>query len=442
MKLNTRRTILVGFAFFSICAFWQMYNSVIPLVLTNTFHMNEALSGLIMAADNILALFLLPIFGTLSDRCKSPMGKRMPFIVFGTMGAMALMIVLPLVDNSFYASPAAWKLGVFIGVLLCLLVVMGTYRSPAVALMPDVTPKPLRSRGNAVINLMGAVGGILYLAIAAVLYSSSRTGGLDHIDYLPLFIIVAVIMGLSVLIVFLTVHERAAEKEMQDYEDAHPEDNLAQVDESGRETLPPAVKRSLLFLLVSIALWFIGYNAIETWFTTYANHTWGMSLGSASVCLMVANIGAILSYIPVGAIASKVGRRRTILFGIILLASGFLVTFIYTMAGFGFSPVLYVVMVFLGVGWASINVNSLPMVVEMCKGSDIGKFTGYYYTFSMAAQIVTPILAGWLLKNVSYDSLFVYAFVFVAASFVTMQFVRHGDSRTIEKRGLESFDTD
>lgn len=442
MKLNTRRTVLVGFAFFSICAFWQMYNSVIPLILTNTFDMDETLSGLIMAADNILALFLLPLFGTFSDRCKSPMGKRMPFIVFGTVAAMALMFVLPIVDNSFYASPAAWKIGVFIGVLLCLLVVMGTYRSPAVALMPDVTPKPLRSKGNAVINLMGAVGGVLYLGIAAVLYSSSRTGGLDHVDYLPLFIIVAVIMGISVAIVFLTVHERAAEKEMQDYEDAHPEDNLAEVDESGNETLPPAVRRSLLLLLVSIALWFIGYNAVETWFTTYANHTWGMSLGSASICLMVANIGAIASYIPVGAIASRVGRKKTVLFGIILLGSGFLVAFLYTVAGFGFSPVLYVVMVFLGIGWASINVNSLPMVVEMCKGSDIGKFTGYYYSFSMAAQIVTPILAGWLLHNVSYNALFVYAFVFVAASFVTMRLVKHGDSRVIGKQGLESFDTD
>lgn len=440
MRLDVRRTVLVGFAFFSICAFWQMYNSVVPLILTNTFALNETISGALMAADNVLALFLLPFFGTLSDRCASPLGKRMPFIVFGTIAAMVLMMALPILDNSFYSSPAAWKLALFIGILLCLLVAMGTYRSPAVALMPDVTPKPLRSKANAVINLMGAMGGILYLVIAAVLYSSGKTEGLSHVDYVPLFAIVAGIMGASVAIVRLTVREREAEAEVAAYEQAHPEENLTEIDASGREVLPATVRRSLGFLLASIALWFIGYNAIETWFTTYANHVWGMSLGSASTSLAIATIGAIVSYVPVGAVAFRLGRKRTILFGVALLSACFLAFFFYTMAGFGFSPVLYVLMVLVGIAWASINVNSLPMVVEMCKDSDVGKFTGYYYTASMAAQTVTPIVAGWLLNNVSYNALFAYAFVFSAASFVTMQFVRHGDSRPVGRRGLESFE--
>ncbi|MGL5173391.1 MAG: MFS transporter, partial [Olsenella sp.] len=178
MKLDVKRTVLIGFAFFSICAFWQLYNSVIPLMLTNTFHMNETISGVIMAADNVLALFLLPIFGTISDRCRHPWGKRMPFIVFGTIAAVLLMVVLPMIDDSYAAGADSWKIAAFVAVLLALLGAMGTYRSPAVALMPDLTPKPLRSRGNAIINLMGAVGGILYLGIAAVLYSKSRTSGL------------------------------------------------------------------------------------------------------------------------------------------------------------------------------------------------------------------------------------------------------------------------
>ena len=442
MKLNAKRTILIGFAFLSICSFWQLYNSVIPLILTNTFKMDETLSGVIMAADNVLALFLLPLFGMLSDRCKSPLGRRMPFIVFGTLISVALMLFLPLLDNSYFAAPAMWKEIAFIAVLLCLLVAMGTYRSPAVALMPDLTPKPLRSKGNAVINLMGAVGGILYLVIASVLYSPKRTAGLAHVNYLTLFAVVAVIMVLSALIVFRTVHERALEKEMQDYEAAHPEENLTERDESGNEILPPAVKRSLGFLLASIALWFIGYNAIETWFTTYANHVWGMSLGSASVCMSIATVGAIVSYIPVGAAASKVGRKKTILFGVLLLTASFLAAFALTLTSDQFSPVLYAVFACMGIAWASINVNSLPMVVEMCKGSDVGKFTGYYYTFSMAAQTVTPILAGWLLKHVGYSSLFIYAAVFTALSFVTMQFVKHGDSKIIDKKGLEAFDAD
>ena len=442
MKLDVKRTVLIGFAFFSICAFWQLYNSVIPLMLTNTFHMNETISGVIMAADNVLALFLLPIFGTISDRCRHPWGKRMPFLVFGTIAAVLLMVVLPMIDDSYAAGADAWKIAAFVAVLLALLVAMGTYRSPAVALMPDLTPKPLRSRGNAIINLMGAVGGILYLGIAAVLYSKSRTSGLDHVDYLPLFVIVAGIMVVSVAVVFLTIREPAIEHDVAEYEAEHPEENLTEKDESGNEVLPKPVRRSLTFLLVSIALWFIGYNAMETWFTTYAAAEWGMALGDASRCLIVANLGAIASYIPVGHIAGKVGRKRTILVGICMLGGGFAFCAVWTFAGGGFSPVLYAVMVVLGMGWAAINVNSLPMVVEMCKGSDIGKFTGYYYTFSMAAQTVTPIVAGWLMANVSYRSLFVYATVFVFASFVTMQSVHHGDTTNIEKRGLESFDAD
>ena len=179
MKLNNKRTILVGLAFLSICAFWQMYDNIVPLILTRTFHMNETISGLIMAADNILALFLLPFFGSLSDRTNTKIGKRMPFILFGTGCAIILMNLLPLIENSYYAAPSTAKTVSFVIVLGLLLIAMGTYRSPAVALMPDVTPKPLRSKGNAIINLMGAVGGILYLAITSVLYSQSRLEAIE-----------------------------------------------------------------------------------------------------------------------------------------------------------------------------------------------------------------------------------------------------------------------
>ena len=270
MKLNNKRTILVGLAFFSICAFWQMYNSVIPKILTYTFRLDETFSGVIMAADNVLALFLLPLFGALSDRCRSPLGRRMPFILAGPGCSVLLMMLLPLLDNSYAASPGGTTLVLFICVLGLLLVSMGTYRSPAVALMPDLTPKPLRSRANAIINLMGAVGGILYLLITSVLYSSSRVAGLSHVNYLPLFAIVAGLMAVSGGILFARVREKKLAEENRKLEAEHPEWNLAEVDESGNEALPPAVKRSLGFLLASIALWFIGYNAIETWFTTLA----------------------------------------------------------------------------------------------------------------------------------------------------------------------------
>lgn len=442
MKLNTKQTIRIGFAFLSICAFWQMYNNVIPLMLTNTFAMNETYSGAIMAADNVLALFLLPLFGGLSDKCNTKLGKRKPFILGGTVTAVFLMLLIPFIDNSYFADPSTGKQVIFICVLGCLLVVMGTYRSPAVALMPDVTPKPLRSKANAIINLMGALGGIIYLLIASVLYSSSKTAGMEHVDYVPLFMIVAGIMIISLIIVMFAVDEVRLNNEMQKYEAAHPQENLTEETENGREVLPKEVKKSLVFLLFSIALWFMGYNAIETWFTTYANHMWSMSLGGASMCLTIATGGAILSYIPSGIVASKVGRRKTIMGGVLLLGSCFAAAYVYTCFFDYFQWPLYVLFFLVGLAWAFINVNSLPMVLEMCKGSDVGKFTGLYYTFSMTAQIVTPIAAGALLNHVGYMTLFPYCAIFVLASFVTMCFVRHGDNKIEAKRGLEAFDVE
>ncbi len=440
MKLKTGQTIRIGFAFLSICAFWQMYNTVIPLVLTNTFHMNETFSGMIMAADNVLALFLLPLFGGISDRCESKMGKRKPFLLFGTICAVILMMVLPFVDNSYFAHPVFYKEILFVVILGLLLIAMGTYRSPAVALMPDVTPKPFRSRANAIINLMGAIGGILYLIISAVLYSESRTKGLLHVDYMPLFIIVAVIMLAALAIVMVSVDEITLNREMEAYEAEHPEQDLTVEDASGDAVLPTDVKRSLVFLLVSIALWFISYNAIETWFTTYANKMWSMSLGSANLCLTIATGGAIISYVPVGALAAKIGRKKTILIGVCTMTIGFLLAFLYTMVFDYFQAYLYVLFFIIGMSWAGINVNSLPMVLEMCKGSDIGRFTGFYYTFSMAAQIVTPVLAGFLMKHVGYTVLFIYAAVFMGLAFLTMQLVRHGDCKGVAKHGLDAFE--
>ncbi len=429
MKLNYKRTFLVGFAFLSICAFWQLYDNIIPLILLNTFGLTSDISGYIMAADNVLAMFLLPIFGSLSDKCTSKLGKRTPFILTGTALAVTLMNILPLLDNAYFTSNEKGLLIGFIIVLGMLLLSMGLYRSPAVALMPDVTPKPLRSKANAIINLMGAVGGIIYLIITTFMYSSAKTEGLSHIDYRPLFIIVSVIMSVSVILLMLTVKEKKIERQMEEYEKAHPEDDLTEQTESDTAALPAAVKKSLIFLLFSIALWFIGYNAVTTWFSTYATTVWNMSLGSANLCMTIATAGAIISYIPFGIISSKIGRRRTILFGVVLLAACFATAFVFTLISESFSFVLYILFAFVGLAWAAINVNSLPMVVEMCKGSDIGKFTGYYYTFSMAAQILTPILSGQLLKKVGFWTLFPYGAIFVAAAFFTMLSVRHGDNK-------------
>ena len=425
MKLNYKRTTLIGLAFLSISAFWQMYDNVIPLILKNTFGLGETYTGVIMAADNVLALFLLPIFGSLSDKIATPIGKRMPFILTGTALAFTFLILLNYSNKS-------QNLLLFVGTLFLLLVSMGLYRSPAVALMPDLTPKPLRSKGNAIINLMGAVGGVYTLIMIKIVVGP----GLNP-DYFPLFLAVGIFMLVSVAILFFNIKENKLKKEIDLCEDDDDE-NIEAAPKSTSE-LPKDVKRSLFFILISVSLWFISYNAVTTAFSRYATHVWGLENGSYANCLMVATVSAIISYIPIGAISSRIGRKRTILIGISLMGFCFLCA--------AFMPTYHWIMniffAIIGFAWASIGVNSYPMVVEMASSGDVGKYTGLYYTFSMTAQVITPILSGVLLEHVSYRTLFPYAVVFAALAFCTMSQVRHGDSKPIQKKSmLENFDVD
>lgn len=425
MKLNYKKTILIGLAFLSISAFWQMYDNIIPLILKNSFDLGETVTGVIMAADNVLALFLLPFFGSLSDRTNTRIGKRMPFILAGTGLSVVFLLLLPVADRGR-------NLPFFIIVLFLTLLAMGLYRSPAVALMPDLTPKPLRSKGNAVINLMGAVGGVYSLIMIRALVGSGSTP-----DYFPLFCSIALLMVLSVVILFITIKENAAPK---DDEDLNGKTASTKKDAGpATSALPPDVRRSLVFMLLSIALWFIAYNAVTTAFSRYATHVWGMENGGYANCLMVATVAAIISYIPIGAISSHIGRKRTILIGVSLLAFCYLCASFYN----SYHVTMNIFFGIIGFAWAAINVNSFPMVVEIASSGDVGKYTGYYYTFSMAAQVVTPIISGYLLEHVSYRTLFPYSVFFSVAAFFTMLMVKHGDSRP-EKKGsmLENFDVD
>lgn len=430
MKLNYKRTLLVGFAFLSICAFWQLYDNVIPLILKNTFHMKDSLVGVVMAMDNVLALFLLPFFGKLSDKCHTKLGRRTPFILGGTAAAVILMNILPYADNHE-------KLLLFVIPLGLLLIAMGTYRSPAVALMPDVTPKPLRSKANAIINLMGALGGVFTLGVTGLLVHAGATG---RNDYTMLFLAVSLLMAISVIVLVLTVRENKLAAEVAAMEtDEEKEAEAEEKKESGKAfgELSPDVRRSLWLILFSVAFWFMGYNAVTSAFTRYMQVQWGYDIKAASLCLMVATVGAVLSYLPVGILSSKFGRKKLIQAGVILLAVCFATAGLFT----AFHPAVYVVFALVGVAWAMINVNSYPMVVEISKSGDVGKYTGYYYTFSMAAQIITPILSGLLLEHVGYQTLMPYATVMVAISFVTISLARHGDNKPEPpKSKLEAFD--
>lgn len=427
MKLNTKRTILVGMAFLSICTFWQMYDAVIPLILKNTFHVGDTNSGMIMALDNVLALFMLPLFGNLSDKTDTRFGKRTPFIVIGTAAACLFTLLIPVAD----------QLGIFwmfIVALLLVLISMSVYRSPAVALMPDLTPKPLRSKGNAIINLMGAVGGMITLVLIQVLVPSHTT----RPNYFPLFSAVAVIMAVSVVLLVSTIPEKRLAAEATALSGPEePEKEPVQGKEKS-EPLPKDVKKSLIFLLLSVAFWFMGYNAVTSAFSKYAQIQWGMAGGSFASSLLVATGAAVLSYIPVGIVATRIGRKKTILVGVAVLALCFFSGALFP----SYHPAVNIVFALVGISWAAINVNSYPMVVEMSQGGSVGKFTGYYYTFSMAAQIFTPVLSGALLEHVGYWTLFPYAALFSALAFVTMLFVRHGDSKPMPaKSRLEAYDT-
>lgn len=472
MKLNAKRTALVGLAFMAISAFWNLYDTMVPLILDQTYGLGETWTGVVMAMDNIAALVLLPVFGALSDRA----GRRIPFILWGSMAAAALSIVLPLVVKQGIAAPVQGQgLAGFLAVLAMLLVAMGTFRSPAVALMPDVTPKHLRSKGNAIINLMGAIGGALMLVLPKFLVNrlplessratdsyavlGGRTGALASVqreedalelmfhdvgDYTWLFVTAAVLLIVSAWVVKLVIPERKLKAEAEAIT-AHREAMLAAAGDSAKHPandsekqpvrrLSRAELRSLLLILASVFLWFMAYNAVTTAFSRYALKEWHIDEGDASFCLLVATAAAIASYWPVGILSSRLGRKKVILAGVVMLITGFGVAAMLD----GLSFVSYLLFALVGIGWASINVNSYPMVVELATGADVGKYTGYYYTFSMAAQVLTPVLSGALLEHVGYWTLFPYSAVMAICALLTMFFVRHGDSKPEAKGVLEA----
>ena len=517
MKLNYKRTILVGFAFFLISAFWQAYDATIPVILTNKFGMSQTWSGVIMALDNILAVFLLPVFGTLSDKCSTKIGKRTPFILFGTVVAAVSLVVLSFVDArqlkliqevsviddphsleilydtqcnkdlltpegdlvllskefteeefcairckitdpetgktitnpdyTNFVAPARQSyvrdltngnktnLILFVGLLLVILLAMATFRSPAVALMPDVTMKPLRSKANAIINLMGTAGGILVLVLGMVFSTSAVQNAMMR--YTLYYGIIAAIMLGALAIFLFTVREKKWAAQMAADSVTYGVEEEAAADSVEKRSLSAGEKRSLLLILASIALWYFGYNAVTSKYAVYAGNILDKDYNTT---MLLAQAAAIAAYLPAGNIASKFGRKKTILAGVTMLAVSFACA-AFMRAG---SPTWMMNLMFIlaGIAWATINVNSFPMVVEMCSGADIGKYTGFYYTASMSAQIATPMLSGFLMDQMGMTVLFPYAAVFVALAFVTMSMTRHGDSKAVARKGLEALNVE
>ena len=532
MKLDYKKTFYVGLAFFIITIFWQTYDSIITKILIDKFGLNQTWSGVVMALDNVLALFMLPLFGAISDKTNHKLGRRTPYVIIGTVVAAFAFIGLSFVDNiqtnkieettiinryelivdsddavkelelfwkgltlemrlertvalangeitqarfdswesnvyepmnqiltkntastlsaidqsyldgyyHTYLSDLAWMVTVanplnfivFVGILLIALIAMSVFRSPAVSLMPDVTMKPLRSKANAIINLMGAAAGVTALVLLTVF----GLGGRSYVNYTMAFVSVGLIMLLVLAFFLWKVKEPklVAEREALDLKHGLSEEDE---DVHDMNELPKDKKLSLYLILISVFLWFMGYNAVMTKVSDYAPKI--LQLPSFTLPLLVANVTAIIAFIPIGILSTKFGRRKTILAGIVLLTLCFGSVFFLTKdTGW----LMFIIFGLTGIGWATINVNSYPMVVELAKGSNVGKYTGYYYSFSMAAQILTPILSGFLMDSIHQKALFPYATFFVATAFITMYFTKHGDSKAEKKTILESFDVD
>ena len=346
MKLNYKRTFFVGLAFMSICAFWQVYDNVIPLILKDTFHVRDSYIGIVMAMDNVLALFMLPLFGKLSDKTRTKIGRRMPYILGGTILALLCLAIMPAAQKQNNA------LLFFIGLGL-VLIAMATYRSPAVALMPDVTPKPLRSQGNAVINLMGAVGGMLMLLTMMIF---PVTG--DTPRYSAVFLVLGLVMAVCVAVLFWQIREPAcvAEREAADRAAGSSDEDEGVTDAGGK--MPRPMFRSLLFILASVFFWFFGYNAVTSAFSRYAEQE---LQGNFALVLMICTVAAIVSYMPVGMIAQRIGRKRTILIGIVMLGTAFFAGIFFHSV----SPLLYI---FFALDKALLAMKKIAIKVEMAVG--------------------------------------------------------------------------
>lgn len=543
LKLDYKKTIKVGFAFAIIQCFWVVYDYVIPLLIDNAFGLSNAMRGLIMGLDNLLALFMLPLFGKISDSCKSKYGRRTPFIVLGTLAAIVLMIFIPVTtasqlkeanvirndletrfieDAAFrqekltefyddaesgenkYISKIVFdelsgkiskeefvnlttddeagyfnrfakdgmnryindqvynqvtkqhsvRLVFFILVLFLVLVAMGTYRSPAVALMPDVTPKPLRSQANAIINLAGGVGG----AIATITYMVGFL--INENGYVGIYIANALSMGILLLCFIKLVNEpkmvdecrRICEEygitdeddEAVDLREQEAEDGVT-ADKAADEAVLSAEKQKLkksktisfLLILASIFMWFMGYNAVSSNLSIYIVNVLGCTPFIGTVVSAASMAVSAVAFIPVGMLAIKIGRKKSIMLGLLFATVSFICVFLFIKPQWGISVKAIMFALFYliaGFGLIVVNVNTFPMVVELSSAKDVGKYTGYYYMATMSAQAITPYIGGLFMDHLSNRSLFAYSAVCVIISIVLMALVKHGDSKPLPKK--------
>lgn len=470
LKLNYKRTFLIGFAFFGILLLWQVYDSWTPTFLTELFKEARGakteeevqyLVGIIMAMDNLAALIMLPVFGKLSDKTHTKIGKRMPYILVGTF---ICAIAFPFIPVLFHYHS-------LVGTIVMMLIVVFfamMYRNPAVALMPDITPKPLRSKANGIINIMGYLGGACATLVGLVFVLSEYLGGSSSSNDLwatnqaniwiieSPFLMASILMIISALVLFFTIDENKLEKQLEPEmkrgeEEAEVEGKIA--DEN--QTMSKANKTMLLLILVAEFFWFMADNGISTFMGNYTQyHLMAKSSGNM-INTIVGGAGSVIGFAVGGFIASKIGRKWTVSSGLIATITAYVVWTILTYvipvtepaAGqYNAFPIyIYFIWFIKGVGMSFVHANSLPMVLELCSAKKVGAFTGYYYASSMAAQTITPCLLGLLLltPGFNFSILPVYALICAATSLAIFMFVKNvKTSKTKIKTGIEAIGGD
>ena len=470
LKLNVKRTMYIGFAFFGILLLWQIYDSWCPTFLTDIFAQamygeNSAvlkasgdedailkvqwLVGIIMACDNLAALILLPIFGNLSDKTKTPIGKRMPYILVGTLVAA---LAFPFIPLFFHLNQVV---GMIIMMAVVLLFMM-MYRNPAVALMPDITPKPLRAKANGIINIMGYLGGACATVLGIFLKLSDYITAADRSDKLMIielpFIIASVLMVVSAFVLFFKIKENKLQEEMKD--ELEEGEKQAAIEDAVDDDKPmsKANKRMLFAILGAEFLWFMSDNAIGTYIGNYVIYYLESSSSATMILTIIGGLASVVGFAIAGMIADKIGRKWTISLGLAITFLG-LLTMIFVKPsakvlenGYHSFPILlYVVWLFKGFGMALVHNCSFPMVVELCSSKKIGRFTGFYYAASMAAQTITPVLLGLLLANIKiWFVLPIYSTILTVGSFVvfTLLVKNIKANKVANVKGLEALGDD
>lgn len=389
MKLDYRKTFILGLGFFAVSILWPVYNAFVPVFLEDYIE-KATIIGAIMTIDNLFAVVFQPLFGAMSDKTNNRFGRRMPYILFGVPISAILFSVVPYTKS----------LKTLMFTIILMNFTMSIYRAPTVALMPDVTPSPLRSKANGVINFMGGLAAVIAYGLGGLLY--------DRNPAYP-FHMSSIIMIIALILLYTFI------KEPMDFkvEEKTKKEKKKDIDKN----------RSLIFLLLAIFLWFTGFNAVETFFSLYGQYVLNITAGRASIVLTSFSLAFLLFAIPAGFIGTKLGRKKTIRLGIIGILAVFVPLILLR------NPLLIsIFLVVGGVFWALININSYPMVVEMAPKGGVGAYTGYYYFFSSSAAVASPILFG-LIKDMvgSYEPLFIYSCIAFILALICILFVKHGD---------------